>query len=256
MLALCSLGITAMGGGEKNVCSSGDSSEGRQGPLPFAEAVATPARPTPVATSCRQDSNVSRHKGQTQSILRRNGLVLRGRGRGELLQYSPRAGRQQTELERLFHWAEVVAIVLVVSRMLWLKARSWSRHFLKLPQLGDFMNESQLTSSRWLVGGREEEGVKNVSWTATPQDFSTPPIQSRPLAFPHSDSFCPWTRHRGTSWGIKSLKIFSKNVITLKPCVTQQILHLFPKLTPAVRSLIALAPTSLWFHLIRNLNFY
>lgn len=111
MKVLFSLGITAMGGGavevvrswEKNVCSSGDSSEGRQGPLPVTEPVAIPARPTPVATSCRQDSNVSRHKGQTQSVLRGNGLVLRGRGRGELLQDSPTAGRQQTELERLFH---------------------------------------------------------------------------------------------------------------------------------------------------------
>lgn len=57
---------------------------------------------------------------------------------------------------------------------LWLKARDWSRHFLKLPQLGDFMNESHGTSLRCKAG----TGLKMQPH----QDVSTPSVQSRLLA--------------------------------------------------------------------------
>lgn len=142
----------------------------------------------------------------------------------------PSAGRQQTELERPFLWTEV-RWPLVVSSELWLKARSWSSHFFKLPLLGDFTNESHLTSSGWIMEGWGGTRVKNYQEMQLYQDFSTPPVQSRPLAFPHSSSFCQWTRHRSTSCGVKSLKSFLKNAIILKPCVTRQILTLFPKPT-------------------------
>lgn len=116
---------------------------------------------------------------------------------------------------------------------LWLSARSWSRHFLKFPRLGLAISRTNCIRQLRVNGGLGWGPEEVCQEMQLPQDFSTLPVPSRPLAFPHATSFCQTQKFFPRS---QKLKICLKNVINLKSCVTQQILNLFPKLTPAATS--------------------
>lgn len=72
-----------------------------------------------------------------------------------------------------------------------------------------------------------------LSRDTTPLGFLYSTVPSGPLAFPQATSFCQTPKYFPCS---QKFKICLKNITNLKPCLTQQILNLFPKLTQIARS--------------------